>query len=284
MEKNAAAPISASKKRLLVEAIPAHREIIERYHKADEVSSEQTAHGLPHALNVRDNVALLIDMVETEYPDRLTEDDKICALAGALLHDNGRADAIDRHGYLGARWALEFLRSYSLGDSETLPASDIKRIVKAIACHSYKEFVNVKVPDAVLDLVYIGDKCAGDESRVREDRAEHLAKLTRWSFNLFGKWVRVTHWADKVREGGEHDRVNFAIKRVDLRKDGRSIVLDMQIDLRVCDPSLIWSVRWNRTAYLGCWVAAKRLGFEFELQINGVRYVSEGKEADWRPR
>jgi hypothetical protein len=280
MERISTTPV-ASKKMLLVEAIPSHPAIIERYEKADAVSAEQTAHGLPHAENVRDNVAQLIGFVEAEYPGKLSEDDIVCALAGALLHDNGRADGIAGHGLFGARWANRFLRS---GVAEALSNDDIKRIVKAIACHSYKEFINVKVPDNVLDLVYIGDKCAGDESRVREDRAEHIAKLTRWSFSAFGKWFRITHWSDKVREGGEHDRVNYAIKQVQVKKDGRNLVLDLKIDLRVCDPELIWSVRWNRSAYQGCWVAAKRLGFEFQLEINGVRYVSEGEEADWRPR
>jgi hypothetical protein len=273
----------ASKKELLVDALPAHPAIIERYIQADKVSSEQTAHGLPHAENVRDNVAQLIGFVEEEYPGKLTADDKVCALVAGLLHDNGRAEEIARHGLLGARWTNRFLRSYTLpGDTETFSNDDIKRIVKAVACHSYKEFINVKVSDVVLDLLYIGDKCAGDETRVREDRAAGLAKLSRYSVNLFGKWLRVTWLSDKSREGGEHDRVNYAIKHVELKKDERKLVLDLQIDLRVCDPSLIWSVRWNRSAYKGCWIAAKRLGFEFELQINGVRYVSQGEEADWR--
>jgi hypothetical protein len=262
MEHNGKANMSPAKKLLLVEAIPSHPVIIDRYEKADAVSSEQTAHGLPHAINVRDNVAILIGYVDEEFPGLLTDDDKVNALMAALLHDNGRADEIARHGLLGAKWANRFLREYTLaGDAETLPDADIRRIVKAVACHSFKEFIKVAKTDVVLDLVYIGDKCAGAESRVREDRAARLAKLSRYSFSLFGKWFRWTHRADNERDGGEHDRVNYAIKDVRLKKDGRSLVLDMKIDLRVCDPSLIWSVRWNRSAYKGCWVAAKRLGF-----------------------
>lgn len=276
--------MSSKKKLLLVEGIPSNAEIIDRYEQADHVSSEQTAHGLPHAENVRDNVARLIEFVQEEYPDKLTEDDIACALMAALLHDNGRAEEIARHGLLGAKWANKFLRRYTLhGDSERLPDADVKRIVKAIACHSYKEFIRVHVPDVVLDLLYVGDKCAGDESRVRPERAERYRKLARYSFNLFGLWFRITDRADNEREGGEHDRVNYAIKDVQLQKDGRTIVLNLKIDLRVCDPSLIWSVRWNRTAYQGCWVAMRRLGLDFALEINGVRYISEGKEADWRP-
>lgn len=276
-----------SKKMLLVDALPSDPEIIARYEKADMVSAEQTAHGLPHAENVRDNAAILIAMIDQEYPGLLSDDDKVCALISAMTHDNGRADEIAKHGLMGARWANEFLPRFTVVDGEEtirLSDEDIKRIVKGIACHSYKEFINVKVPDVVLDITYIADKCAGDESRVREDRAAELAKLARYSVNLFGKWLRLTWRADKSREGGEHDRVNYAIKQVSLLKDGRNIVLKLDIDLRVCDPELIWSVRWNRTAYQGCWVAANRLGFEFQLEINNVRYVSEGQEADWRPR
>lgn len=288
-EYTASAPHVAcgSNKMLLVDALPSAPEIIERYEQADKVSAEQTAHGLPHAENVRDNAAILINMVDEEFPDRLSDDDKVCTLVTALTHDNGRADEIAKHGLCGARWANRFLRTFKVVNGTEkicLSEKDIKRVVKGIACHSYKEFINVKVPDVVLDLTYIADKCAGDESRVREDRAAELKKLTRYSVNVFGKWVRVTWLADKSRDGGEHDRVNYAIKQVKLQKDGRNIVLKLDIDLRVCDPDLIWSVRWNRSAYKGCWVAAKRLGFEFQLEINDVRYVSEGQEADWRPR
>lgn len=284
MKSDNAAKMSPQKKSLLLDAIPSDQRIIERYILADRVSSEQTAHGLPHALNVRDIVTTLIGYVLEEYPGRLTEDEVIAAKIAGLLHDNGRAEEIARHGVLGARWANQFLRSFTLpGDTETLPAADIKRIVKAVACHSFKEFMKAR-PDDVLDVLYIGDKCAGDETRVREDRAAYLAQLTSYSRRIAGVWFRLTWLSDRQREGGEHDRVNFAIKESKLEKDGRQLVLNMRIDERVCSPSLIWSVRWNRSAYKGCWLAAKRLGFEFTLQINGVRYHSQGEEADWRAR
>lgn len=265
-----------NKARRLVEACFRDPALEARYAQADTVSKNQTKHDLPHAFEVKDLAAEIVGYVDAKQPGLLTDEERhVITPLAAFLHDNGRAEDVKRHALLGARWANTYLGSLTLpDDSETLSAGVTKRVVRTIACHSADLYIKAKFRDFTTDIVVLADKCIGDAERVRGSRARAI-RIT--------SWFRATWIAARMRDGGEHDVVNYAIKQSRLVRDGDTLVLRMNIDERICGPQYIWSVRWNRQAYQCCFVASQRLGFGFELEFNGVRYVNFG-EGDWRAK
>ena len=242
------------------------------YDAGDHLSKNQTKHDLAHAQQVRDLAVKIAREIEDRKPGYLDAWtlEVIIPLA-AFLHDIGRAINVEDHDKAGAKWAQGYLKEFHLpDDSETLPPETVKRICRIIACHRSRIVLKQKFDDPAWALVVLADKCVGDEERVRPQRAAILTVLT---------WLRLS-WIP-LRKGGVHDRANFAIKKADLIVDEADLVLSLQMDRRVCKPSLIYKLYGER--FWACGKAAQYLGFRFRLEFNGERYSFCKEKETWVP-
>lgn len=245
-----------SKAKQLIAFVFAHQQIAEMAAKGNKLSSHQTDHGMKHFLEVVEMARKLALMVNSHTPGTFSqwELEVIIPLA-ALLHDIGRAIDVERHDAAGAKWSRDFLLEASLpGDSETLPKKDVNRICKIIACHRSRVVLKREFDDACWALVVIADKFVGDEERVRPVRAVLISLLT-----LLG----LSHI--KLRSGGVHDQVNFAIKELQQEIADSQVILTQVIDPRVCQPRLIVDTYGDR--YLACHKACQFLGLGFALEV-----------------
>jgi hypothetical protein len=261
------------KAKQLVAACYKDQRLLDLYAKGDRLSSNQTKHDIAHAIEVLDVAIELTAKIHAQNPSLLDEwDREVIIPLAAFLHDIGRAIDVDNHDKAGAKWANEFLKELTLpGDNEILPLNVRNRVVRIIACHRAHRYRNVKFVDTALDIVLIADKCVGDEERVRPGRASVLRILTA----LRLAWI-------PLRKGSIHDRANFAIKgKPRLEMDDDAFVLRLTIDTRVCKPSLIYNLYGDR--FYCCELAFAKIGYLFQLEFNGVRYWSCGKEGDWHP-
>lgn len=244
-----------AKARQLVAHIFAHPTVLAMAKKGDELSSNQTDHGMTHFLEVVSLARRLAALLNTRKPDTLSawELEVVVPLA-ALFHDIGRAINVDDHAAAGAKWTRDFLRGLTLpGDTETLPWETVKRICKIVACHRSSVVLKRDFDDPCWAVVVAADKFAGDEERVRPGRAFVMTILT-----FFG----LSHV--KLRHDGVHDRVNFAIKEAEPVLRGDELVLRQVLDPRVCDGRLVLDTYADR--YLACHRAAAYLGLRFVLE------------------
>ncbi len=251
--------MSLQNARLLVACCLKDPEIKRLYAAGDKLSQHQTKHDFQHAMDVVTLSLVVVSLVRKSGKVALSdwEADVIIPLA-AFLHDIGRAINVDDHAAVGAQWAKEYLSKLKL-DGETLPLPVINRICKIVACHRSSTVLKATSMDAAWATVVIADKCVGDEERVRPFRAFLLQVLTFLRLS----WI-------PLRKGGVHDRVNFAIKQVDLVADEAKLVLKLKVDERVCDPRLVYKTYTER--FQACTKAAPSLGFEFQMEFNGIRY------------
>lgn len=258
----------------LVQSSFRHPYVLKCYKEGDANSSNQTKHDISHADEVLNLALRLVAQVEEVFPDLLDEWTKhVIIPLGAFLHDIGRCIDVDTHDVAGAKWAMDFLQNHLKTDTgETLPLDTIKRVARIIACHRTNRYVKVKFTDHALDIVLIADKCVGDEERVRPGRARILRALT---------WFGKAHWGDNLRVGGIHDRINFAIKKAQVDRDDRTFVLRIDLDERVCLPDEVYGLYGDR--FHCCVIAARKMGFGFELEFNGVP-MTEAKEGTWQAK
>lgn len=263
--------MSLEKARTLVDRCLSDDEIHRLYAAADDQSRHQTKHDLQHAIDVVKSSRIVAEMIQNNGNVELSdwERDVIVPLA-AYLHDIGRAIDVDDHAAAGAKWAKKYLSSLTLpGDDEHLPTDVINRICKIIACHRSSSVLKATNMDAAWAAVVIADKCVGDEERVRPLRAMVLHVLTFFRLS----WI-------PLRRGGVHDRVNFAIKKVELVNEAKSVILRLTLDTRVCRPELVYKTYTDR--FQACTRAARFLGLDFELELNGKRFAF-GSEGNWQP-
>jgi hypothetical protein len=267
------------KAKLLVAQCFSDPEISALYAAGDKLSRHQTKHDIDHAEQVRDLAVRISSGLNGRKPGFLDEwtTDVVVPLA-AYLHDIGRAIDVDEHAKAGAKWTRDYLRRLRLpGDTETLPTPVINRIARIVACHRSQIVLKMPFDDAAWAIVVLADKCVGDEERVRPVRAAVLSVL---------RFFRAT-WIP-LRKGGVHDRANFAIKKADVVFRNKpapannlklgDICLDLTIDKRVCDGSLIMGLYSDR--FQACVKAADYLGYDFRLVFNGETFAFQN--AEWR--
>lgn len=250
----------------------------------DSARAHETLHDISHYRNVLAKVFALIEAYERDHGP-LDVETKVCALMGALLHDIGSSIDPPNHDVAGARWAGPYLKNlYLPGDpeQERLPAKWIARIQRVIIGHRSHRYLAKKTSDIALDFVFLADKMEGDNNRVRPGPA-------RWMRIL--RWVWLAWLIDHAREGGEHDRANFAIRKATPLIERGVIVLVLEIDTWICKPSLIYNLWGNPKVggkihgerFHGCAKAARNLGYEFGLVFNGVQYAWNKKVENWVP-
>ena len=244
------------KAKRLVAFIFAHPLVAETAKKGDMLSSNQTDHGMTHFLEVVRLARLLVEMINAQRPGTFSQwEVEVTIPLAALLHDIGRAINVDEHDKAGAKWTRDFLRKLTLpGDTETLPWAEVKRISKIVACHRSNVVLKRAFDDACWAVVVLADKFAGDEERVRPMRAAILSVLTAFRLSFI-----------PLRKGGIHDRVNFAIKKVEPYLQGDELGLRLNVDRRVCKPTMILELYGER--YQACHLAAAFLGLKFRLEL-----------------
>lgn len=243
------------------------------YEKGDKLSSSQTKHDIDHAFEVMNLANKVTEQLHSRNPGMFDDwTREVVIPLAAFLHDIGRAVSVEDHAKAGAKWSQEYLSSprLSLANGENLPREVIKRICRIIACHRSRVVLKQDFNDPAWAIVVLADKCVGDEERVRPHRAFILSLLTPLGL----AWV-------PIRKNGVHDRANFAIKSADLVLDEFQMVLKVDMDNRVCEPSLIYSLYGER--FKACVKAAAFLGFMFRLEFNGERYEYSTVDADWVP-
>jgi hypothetical protein len=237
-------------------------EISRLYAAGDKLSSHQTKHDIDHACQVRDLAAKISAGVNERKPGFLDQwTSEVVIPLAAYLHDIGRAIDVDEHANAGAKWTKSYLSRLRVSpDSEPLPTPVINRIARIVACHRSQIVLKMPFNDPAWAIVVLADKCVGDEERVRPVRAAILSAL---------RLIRAT-WIP-LRKGGVHDRANFAIKKSDVVFGKTDIALDLTIDTKVCQASLIYSLYSER--FQACVKAAEYLGFGFRLVFNGERFA-----------
>ncbi|MFA5793925.1 MAG: HD domain-containing protein [Candidatus Brocadiia bacterium] len=167
------------------------------------------------------------------YDDK---DQTIGAIAG-YLHDIGNTINRNDHGISSAFLAYHILKDLRV-DYE-----DIARIISAIGNHDEERGEPVNPISAA---VVIADKADVHSSRVRS--AKEI------DFDI-------------------HDRVNYAVKksRIQVNPKDKTITLELSIDNRISKVMEYFEIFLTRMVV--CQKAAKLLGCEFKLVINGTKIL-----------
>ena len=248
--------------------------VIERlYEEGDELSRHQTKHDIDDANQVMELANKVTAELHNRFPDLLDDwTREVVIPLAAFLHDIGRAINVEDHAKAGAKWSLNYLKELRLSedDSEGLPMDVIKRICRIVACHRSSAVHKLDFNDPAWAIVVIADKCVGDEERVRPFRAFVLSLLTPLGLT----WI-------PLRKGGIHDRANYAIKHADLVFDENELILKIDMDKRVCSPSLVYKLYGER--FNACLKAARYLGLQFRLEFNGELYTYCTRKNTWVP-
>ncbi|MFA5785559.1 MAG: HD domain-containing protein [Actinomycetota bacterium] len=163
------------------------------------------------------------------FEDHLAE---LAAVAG-YLHDIGNVVSRDGHALSSAMVAFQIMTELGW------PAEDIGQVLGAIGNH---EEESGQAISPVAAAVILADKSDVHESRVR--KAEHL------EFDI-------------------HDRVNFATQRSFLRVDAeaKTLTLELEIDVSISQVIEYFEIFLDRM--MMCRRAAKALGAQFHLTVNG---------------
>lgn len=165
------------------------------------------------------------------YPEREAE---LAQIAG-YLHDIGNVINRIDHAQSGAIMAFRIL------DKMDADPDEVATIITAIGNHDESTAFPV---NAVAAALILADKTDVRENRVRNRNIDRL---------------------------DIHDRVNYSVKRSDVRIEDRDIILDLDIDTTVCpvmDYFEIFLTRMNL-----CRKAADKLDCTFVLIINGQRMI-----------
>lgn len=168
-----------------------------------------------------------------DYPQRTVE---LARIAG-YLHDIGNVVNRVDHSQSGAVMAFRIL------DRMDFPPEEIAAIVTAIGNHDEGTGVPVNAVAAALIIA--------DKSDVRRSRVRNKADI----------------------ETDIHDRVNYSVTGSDLAVDAekKTIVLTLEVDTAVSSVMEYFEIFMKRM--LLCRKAARELGMEFGLVINGQKLV-----------
>lgn len=159
---------------------------------------------------------------------------ELAEIAG-YLHDIGNVINRVAHAQSGAIMAFRIL------DKMNADPDEVATIITAIGNHDEETAFPVNPVAAALILA---DKTDVRESRVRNRDLP--------SFDI-------------------HDRVNFSVKRSDVRIEGKEIILDIDIDTEICPVMDYFEIFLNRMIL--CRKAAEKLSCRFVLIINGQKMV-----------
>lgn len=167
------------------------------------------------------------------YPER---DIELAGIAG-YLHDIGNVINRYDHGRVGAVLVFNFLLKMGM------PPDEIAIVVSAIGNHEEKTGSPVSSIGAA---VIISDKADVHRERVR--KSDFATFTTR-------------------------DRVNYAVEHGDLKVDTekRKISMELTIDLKISSVMEYFEIFLTRMVL--CRRAASHLGCDFQLFINGVRFL-----------
>ena len=167
------------------------------------------------------------------YPQREAE---LAEIAG-YLHDIGNVINRVDHAQSGAVMAFRIL------DEIGFDADEISTIITAIGNHDESTAFPV---NAVAAALILADKCDVRRTRVREKDKQ--------TFDI-------------------HDRVNYAVGRssLSINEEKTEIELALDIDTEVCSVTDYFEIFINRMIL--CRKAAKKLGLNFVLRINGQKLM-----------
>lgn len=168
-----------------------------------------------------------------DYPQRIVE---LARIAG-YLHDIGNVVNRMDHSQSGAVMAFRIL------DRMDFPPEEIAAIVTAIGNHDEGTGVPVNAVAAALIIA--------DKSDVRRSRVRNKADI----------------------ETDIHDRVNYSVTGSDLKVDAekKTLILTLEVDTAVSSVMEYFEIFMKRM--LLCRKAARELGMEFGLVINGQKLV-----------
>lgn len=189
-----------------------------------------TDHSFPHLFHSAETAAALLKSLG--YPDETAE---LAKIAG-LLHDVGNMINRTLHALSGANIARNILERYGM------PYADIGTVCSAIGNHDEETGKPVNTVAAALVLA--------DKSDVRRSRVQETDM-------------------DRILED-IHDRVNYAVKRSEIKAvrtaSGAVVRLSLEIDSHFCSVMDYFEIFLTRM--LMCRRAATFLGAEFNLFIN----------------
>ena len=189
-----------------------------------------TDHSFPHLFHSAETAAALLKSLG--YPDETAE---LAKIAG-LLHDVGNMINRTLHALSGANIARNILEKYGM------PYADIGTVCSAIGNHDEETGKPVNTVAAALVLA---DKSDVRRSRVQETDMDRILNDI-------------------------HDRVNYAVKRSEIKAlrtaTGAVVRLSLEIDSHFCSVMDYFEIFLTRM--LMCRRAATFLGAEFNLFIN----------------
>lgn len=190
-----------------------------------------TDHGFRHAGLVSDRAKAIAKRIG--LTDREQE---LCAIAG-YSHDIGNFIGRMYHQKYSA---LLFLQLFN---KEKSNLKDVMQITEAIIAHDHHE---VWIPSKIGAAVILADKSDVHWSRVVAKEAKNL-------------------------ETDIHDRVNFSVRKNDLRVYPKKKIIELQllIDNKITDVVEYFEIFAERMKF--CRLAAEYLGYKFSLVINNTK-------------
>ncbi len=181
----------------------------------------------------------IVSQLSAEILHKLGYDKKLCDLAeiAGYLHDLGNVINRGGHSQSGALIAMEILKRMGM------PVSDIAIIAAAIGNHDEGSGHPISEVAAALILA--------DKSHVHRNRVRN----------------------PDIANFDIHDRVNYAVDSsiLNIDEEKKIIMLEISIDTAICPVMDYFEIFLHRM--LLCSRAAKFLGCEFQLMINGVKLL-----------
>ena len=168
---------------------------------------------------------------ELGYSQREAE---LAEIAG-YLHDIGNVINRVDHAQSGAIMAFRIL------DKMDAEPDEVATIITAIGNHDEGTAFPVNAVAAALILA--------DKTDVRENRVRNKDRINM----------------------DIHDRVNFSVKRSEVKITKEEIILDLGIDTTICPVMDYFEIFLNRMVL--CRKAAEKLGCTFALVINGQKMI-----------
>ncbi len=160
-------------------------------------------------------------------------DEKVCELAAisGYIHDIGNVVNRPSHPATGAYLAHQFLRELGM------PLDDVLTVMGAVGNHDEDSCEPVNDVGAAL---IIADKSDVHHSRVRSPK--------EIKFDI-------------------HDRVNYAVKRAELKLNTQKRIISLELDIDKEISDLVEYFEIFTIRMVACRRSAKRLGCTFEVQV-----------------